>query len=122
MGGAEAAAAAAAVARTARTAGRRRRRLGWRRGGDAGPGGGGAEEGAGAGADLRRTDAARRVVRSKGDGRAPTRLGEAVALAHTALEDGLHVLLHLNAERRRAREHELDAAAQQLLRLLEAGR
>ena len=47
------------------------------------------------------------------------RLGEAVALAHAALEDGLHVLLHLDAERRRAREHDLDAAAQQLLCLLE---
>ena len=51
--------------------------------------------------------------------RVGARLGEAVALAHAALEDGLHVLLHLDTERRGAREHELNAAAQQLLRLLE---
>ena len=42
-----------------------------------------------------------------------------VHLAHAALEDRLHVLLHLDAQRRRACDHQLDAAAQQLLRLLE---
>mmetsp|Transcript_5041 Transcript_5041/g.16231 ORF Transcript_5041/g.16231 Transcript_5041/m.16231 type:complete len:372 (-) Transcript_5041:71-1186(-) len=68
---------------------------------------------------LRWPDLRRGVVAREGDARGRARLGEAVALPHAALEDGLHKLLHLRAEGRRAGHHQLHVAAEQLLHLFE---
>jgi hypothetical protein len=66
-----------------------------------------------------RTDHARAVVARVLRARGATRLGETVALAHGAVEGGLHEHLRLGRERRRAGAREPELAAEERLHLLE---
>mmetsp|Transcript_1295 Transcript_1295/g.3106 ORF Transcript_1295/g.3106 Transcript_1295/m.3106 type:complete len:525 (+) Transcript_1295:225-1799(+) len=59
------------------------------------------------------------VVAEEGHNGARARLGESIALAHGAIEDSLHKLLHVRREGRGARDHGANAAAEEGLDLLE---